>query len=216
MPSRAELAKLSLLVGLSCVLWLVVALLGGRVLATGLAPLLRWEITQLAPKYQVVDLRVVEDQGETAIMLRVKTTTSRAHSGRVIPSGAAMSSSTLVGNLFQPLVVMLSLVSTASVWRRGQAPVLTVLAVPAAFSLVMMDTPFVLVGALDDLVWASLTPSAASWSPWVIWMNVLNGGGRLALGIGAGLIVIGLASGVTASADRRAISTRHTGAVGSA
>jgi hypothetical protein len=204
MPSRAELAKISLLFGLSCLLWLGIAVSCGNVIATGLLPLLRWEIAQLGPQYDVTDLSAARAGGETVVIVRVSTAYSRVASGVSVPSNVRMHSATLLGHLFQPLVVLCSLVSTAALLRRHQAVLLLLLAMLAAVAVVMLDVPFVLVGALEDLAFSAGPPSNASWSPWVTWMNLLNGGGRLALGLGAALVVIGLGARLTASADQRA------------
>lgn len=206
MPSRAELARISLLFGLGCVLWLAVALLCGRTLATGLLPLLRWEIAQLAPKYEITDLGVARSGGETAIVLRAETAHSRSYGGRTLPARAALSSSTLLGHLLQPLVVMFSLISTAALLQPRYALRFFLLAVPAAVAVLMVDVPFVLVGALEDLVLANVASSQVSPSPWVIWMNFLNGGGRLAIGLGAALLVIGLVPKLALLRDRRMVS----------
>jgi hypothetical protein len=195
-PSRAELVKVILVFGLSCLLWLGIAVSYGNRIATGFLPLLRWEITRLAPQYSVLDLRVARADGETAVIVGVSTAYSRVGPGISVPSNVRMHSSTLLGHLFQPLVVLCALVSTAALLRRQHAASLVALAIPAAVVVVMLDVPFVLVGALDDLVLSSP-------SPWVTWMNVLNGGGRLALGLGAALVAIALAPGLTASADQR-------------
>jgi hypothetical protein len=180
-----------------------VALFYGREIATGLLPLLRWEIAQLTPHYEIRDLSVAHASGETAITVSVKTAYPRLYDGRYLPADVPMRSSTLLGHLLQPLVVMLSLISTAALLRRQRALPLVLFAIPAAVAVVMLDVPFVLVGALEDLVLSTGLSSDAYRSPWVTWMNLLNGGGRLALGIGAALVVIAIAPGITASADRR-------------
>jgi hypothetical protein len=205
MPSRAELGKIMLLFGLSCLLWLSVALFYGREVATGLLPMLRWEIAQLAPHYEIRDLSVAHAGGETAIVVSVTTAYPQLYGARSLPADVSMSSSTLLGHLLQPLVVMWSLISTAALLRRQRALPLVLFAIPAAVAVVMLDVPFVLVGALEDLVLSTGLPSDAYRSPWVTWMNLLNGGGRLALGIGAALVVIAIAPGLTACPDRRLV-----------
>lgn len=216
MPSRAELVKVMLLVGLNGLLWLSVALFYGREIATGLLPLLRWEITQIAPQYDVRDLIVAPAGGETSIIVSVKTAYPRVYAGRHLPADVPMSSSTLLGHLLQPLVVMWSVIGTAALLRRRHALPLLSLAIPAAIAVVMLDVPFVLVGALEDLAISSVLPSDAYRSPWVTWMNLLNGGGRLALGLGAALMVIAVAPGLTACLDRRWVLPSSKRRIGSA
>lgn len=198
MTNRAGPAKVALLFGLSCLLWLAFALFYGKTIATSLLPLCRWEIAQLAPQYEIADLGVARAGTEEVIKAGVKTAYPRIFGDRSVPAGVPMESSTLLGNMLQPLVLMLSLISAAALLQGKHALALLILAAPSAAAVVMLDAPLVLVGALEDLVSSTMSPSGAIWSPWVIWMDFLNGGGRLALAICAALAVIAVAPLLTA------------------
>lgn len=73
--------------------------------------------------------------------------------------------------------------------------------------MVMMDVPIVLIGALEEVVVFSAPSSLPVPSGWVMWMNFLNGGGRIALGIVAALSVMLLAEVI--SARTRTYSPNH-------
>lgn len=182
--------------------WLsVFATLGNRI-ATIYLPELRWEFEHIAPQYRLIEMHVIRQHGE-AVFKADMLTRQPLHIGRrVIPPGVSLECSTLVGHLSQPLVLLLSTVVTAGLLRRIRPLPALPLTIIAASVIVAIDVPFILVGALEDLVLSITSPG--DHSPWVIWMNFLNGGGRLALGIAAGLLVIAAAvrSGVTADSRR--------------
>jgi hypothetical protein len=186
MPDRTALTKIVTLFVAFSMLWLGVALTASREIAGGLLPLLRWEISMLAPQFVLSDLRVARTGLEDSILAQAGTRSPRIFGEQLLPAGIPVESSTLLGHLLQPLVLMLSLVTTACVMRRRQCVSLALLSVPFALALVMLDVPLALIGSLENLM-------SSAHSPWVLWMNFLNGGGRLALGIGAAVAITTLA-----------------------
>ena len=176
--------KVSLLWAVCCLLWLGISLIFGHELSNAVLPLLRWELSGLIPQYKVTELNLVSMGLDMSVQARVTTREAIIISGHTLPAGTPLQSSTLVGHLWQPLIVMLSLVNTAALTQRRNTVALIPLCLATAGLLLMLDVPFVLVGALQDL----LAPE--HFSAWVVWMNFLNGGGRLALGIGAALLVL--------------------------
>jgi len=197
----------TLLFAACCAAWLGISLTFSREIAGGLLPLMRWEISWLAPQYQFTELRVTRTGLEDVIQAQVTTSRLRILGGELMSAGIPLQSSTLVGHLLQPLVLMLSLVSSACLIRRERCVVLALLSFPAALVVVMMDVPVVLVGAIGEVVMFSAPPSLPVPSGWVVWMNFLNGGGRIALGIGAALSVMLLAEVI--SARTRTFSPNH-------
>ena len=192
-----------LLFAASCLLWLGVALTASRDIAGGLLPLMNWEIAWLAPEYTLTNLRLARIGLEDTILAEFSTRSPRIVGARYMPAGIPIESSTLAGHLLQPLVMMLSLVTTACLLRRRRTAAMVLLSIPAALVLVTADVPFVLVGALEDVVLSTQTALPVH-SPWVTWMNFLNSGGRPALGIGAALAVISLARAMPAHTIRLA------------
>jgi hypothetical protein len=169
--------------------WLALFLTYGTQIASGLLPLLRWEITLIAPQYRLIDLRVVRQAGEEIVKADVVTRHPLRIAGRAVAAGIPMECSTLVGHLLQPLILLLSTVTAACLVRRGNLPVALFLTFIAAGLVILIDVPFVLVGALEDVVSSVTSPPQTGHSPWVMWMDFLNGGGRLALALAAALTV---------------------------
>lgn len=178
--------KLSLIWGVCCLFWLAVTLLFGQALGHTLLPLLRWELSWLAPQYPLAHLDLVSTGLEMSVQAKVTTRDAGIIADHYLPTGSRLQSSTLVGHLWQPLILMLSLISTAALTQRNNLTVLVLLCPAATALLLMVDVPFVLIGALHNL----LAPDA--FSAWVLWMNFLDGGGRLALAIAAALFILAL------------------------
>jgi hypothetical protein len=66
------------------------------------------------------------------------------------------------------------------------------LSVPALLLVEALDVPFVLRGSVEDLVRYQLAPETLKTNWLVIWMDVMNSGGRLALSLAAALGVLGI------------------------
>lgn len=200
--------KVALIFTVSGAAWLALFLAYGTQIASGLLPLLRWEVTLIAPQYRLIDLRVVRQQGEDIVKANVVTRRPLRIAGRAVPAGIPMECSTLVGHLLQPLIVLLSAVTATCLLRRGNLPAALFLTFMAAGFVILIDVPFVLVGALEDVVSSVMAPPQSKHSPWVVWMDFLNGGGRLALALAAALTVAA-ASGAKARESGAAKSGGH-------
>lgn len=191
---RLTFPRLAILLIIGYLTALVTALTFGPKLVHSLLPLMRWEVAWLAPRYQVEAMEVVRLNGEDVVRLRVG-----------VPIGAIRvpaESSTLVGNALQPLIVMACILITAAL-ARGQGRLFLIAAPPAAMAVLMADVPVVLVGAIDDLV-SSATALPASGATLIVPMNILNAGGRIALGATAALLLIVAARSLSGIRSRRA------------
>ena len=176
--------KISLLWATCCLFYLGISQLFEQQLSHAVLPLLRWELSWLMPQYKVTELHLVSIGLDMAVHTSVTTRESRIIYGHTLPAGTVLQSSTLIGHLWQPLIVMLSLVSTFALVYRISRYTLLLISIVTAGLLLMLDVPFVLIGALQNL----LVPETLSAS--IVWMNFLNGGGRLAMGIAAALLVL--------------------------
>ena len=190
MQNHSPPLKVALLFIVSCALWLSLFVTQGTRIASALLPFLEWEISLIAPQYHLIELDVKHQRGEAVFKANVITRYPLQIGGQDIPEGIPMKCSTLVGHLWQPLILLLSAVSTAGLLRRTHLPLTLLLTIIAAGALIMMDVPFVLVGALEDMMLSVTSPSKEWHSAWVMWMNFLNGGGRLALAFAAALSVL--------------------------
>ena len=208
MQKHIKLHKIAITTLVCGVLWLALFITQGSKIASVLLPLLQWEINTIAPHYHLIGLDIERQRGEAVLKANLTTRRPLMIMGRTVPAGIPMECSTLVGHLWQPLILLLSTVSAACMLRRTHLLLMLALTIIASGALIMMDVPFVLIGALEDMVLSIASPHSGELSAWVVWMNFLNGGGRLALGIAAALSVLA-ASGMRIHTASTMTSTNH-------
>lgn len=113
------------------------------------------------------------------------------------PRGTANASTLLAHALQGPLVAVLTTLAWPTRGSIGQGPstrrwlewAARVVALPPLLAiLVLIDMPVVLAGELWDLALDSLDPGSTS--ALVLWKQFMQGGGRYALGLAAGVLVI--------------------------
>jgi hypothetical protein len=85
---------------------------------------------------------------------------------------------------------MLSLLVAWPVTSITRRIALLCMSVPLLLLVEMLDVPMVLLGSIEDLILANVAPDTTSFL--VGWMNLMNGGGRLALSIAAALAAFGV------------------------
>lgn len=168
-------------------------------------PLYRQVASWLLPEYRIVDLILRPGANETVVALTAETAANMVIGLKFLPAGVSMSSTTLASHALQHPVLLFSLLLAwpAVAWRKRWQLVL--MGVPLLFAVECLDTPFVLAGALQDLVLGTLAPAEAA-SSWLIrWMHFVNGGGRLVLSLAAALMVVSCHSMLT----HRSFQFRH-------
>lgn len=155
----------------------------GGGLAEALLPAVAAEIGWLDNTYRIASLGVVQQGGEQ--LVRVVVTLARCV---VLPDGAHCGDpraqaqvSTLLGHLTLPptLAAAAVLAWPASGWREGLLR-LPLLAVGLAV-LVALDVPMVLWASLWQLHVDAFAPGL--FSPLLLWLDFVQGGGRLALAL---------------------------------
>lgn len=155
-------------------------------------PLYKQVAGWLLPDYRIVELALRSQPPDQLVSLTIETARPLIVGTKLLPAGMSLSSTTLQGHAVQHLVIVVSLLLA---WPQNQPGsqrlVLLLFALPALFILEALDIPFVLAGAIQDLLLAQFSPSEWSQSWLVRWMNFLNGGGRLALSLAGALIAIG-------------------------
>lgn len=175
----------------------------GRIMQQPIA----WVTDILFPDFHVVRMQMVNRQGE--LVYEVTLQPHRAFMvGLNVMSDprylqGSITASTPMTRWFQQAILAFCLVLAwpGLPWRRRGLAVLTAAALlPLA---ILADPPFVLAGALDDMLRANFAPDtlAASWLRQ--WMRFMDGGGRLALGVGAGLGAVAFAGGLGPQAERK-------------
>lgn len=174
-------------------------------------PLYQWEIGTLAPQLDITELKIAAPQGERVVMLDAEIRAGAVFGDYFFERAMPMSSSTLLGHvLLHPIVMLLILLAwpTPGLQRKG---LYVLAAVPFLVAVELLDVPLVLLGSLQDLVLANTAPNPTRFAPLVTWMNLLNGGGRIALSVAAALLAIAtvqtLAPHLRAPAARRKLGS---------
>lgn len=160
--------------------------------AVYLLPVYQWALTALTDHYAVQSMQLLTENDEWVIKAVVTTQQHRVLFGQVIPDGAQISCSTLAGQALQPIIIAVSILLVWPVRKIWHRLLLLSLCIPILFLFTALDTPIVLLGALEDLILFNLDPTATKFSIPIQAMNILNGGGRQGLGLLAALLSIGI------------------------
>jgi hypothetical protein len=200
LPNQRQLLESAGLLALAYLGLLALSLGYGREYAGLLLPLYRWEIAHLAQDYQIQSLLLGESHGEGMVMLTV-ITRYLAVGEHIIPPGISISSSTLAAFAAQPPMLILSL---AVAWP-ASAPVQRIArlfcALPFLLLVEMLDIPLILIGNLQDLIMANFPSENGSFM--IAWMNFLNGGGRPAISVFAGIMAVACSKLLFPRPDRK-------------
>ena len=190
-PKPLELA-LRLFLASLFVLWLAQRF--GREAAQALLPLIGHTLVWLDDHYRILDLTLGTEAADTVIRLRVTLARPLVVGGHLIlPDARGWGKvTTPVGNLLQPLLVLLGLLLAWPARRWREWPLRLLLIAPIALVLVLLNTPFALWAWLWDLHAHLYEPDR--FSPLLIWAHLLDGGGRLLLGMLGAAVVVALAS----------------------
>lgn len=168
-----------------------VGILAGEAYARLVLPVHRFVLTLAFDDLRTRSLRLdLEDQPR--IVWSVASHRPVRVGEQTLPANVPMSASTLAGHSVQHLVLLYTVILAwpQPGWR-ARARVLA-LSVPALLLVEALDVPFVLRGSLEDLMRYQLAPDTLRTNWLVIWMDVMNGGGRLALSLAAALGVLGI------------------------
>jgi len=159
-----------------------------------------WTTDLLFPDFDVIDMHIADRRGELVYEVALKphrpfvVGLHWVNDPRILES--QITASTPMTRWFQQAILALVLVLAwpALHWRRRILGLAVALAlIPLA---VVADAPFVLAGALDDMLRATFAPETVE-SNWLWqWMRFMEGGGRLALGMGVGLAAVAVAGGL--------------------
>ncbi len=178
-------------INIKTILWLLVVWAGvtlaawnsSHIYGRSVLPVYAWSIKHISNHYRVQSLRIEKQGGEWVFKLNALTTGVRQVGRGAIPDGISLSSSTLLAHALQHVIVIYTLLliwPVVTVWRKLT---LLVLSLPYLVLVEILDVPFVLLGAMDDLLLSNFIPSAIASSFFISWMNTMNSGGRLALSL---------------------------------
>lgn len=169
-----------------------------------LIPAMKTEIRWLfGDRYHVEFLSLGEWQKDKdrSFLLVVKTGHQQTIGQQPLPADVSFSSSTLVGHAAQHVIIIFTLALSFLLLTNGQRKYTILLSAPLAVVLSMLlDVPLVLVGAIEDLIYFNLAPEQLNNVASVMWMNLMNNGGRHGLAVALGLMCIKVTSSIGSGA----------------
>ena len=183
--NKQALLKFAVLFMLVYLALLALSLQLGQYYVEFMLPLYRWEIGWLSPDYRIISLAFADDRSEGVVALTMNLISYIVVAGHALPPGGNISSSTLSGHALQHPLVMLSLLVALPASNISHRIALLSVAAPLLLMVEIFDVPLVLLGSIEDLILANIAPDTSSIL--VMWMNFMNGGGRLAFSIVAAL-----------------------------
>lgn len=155
-----------------------------------LRPLFEAVLPIIYDRLDVLSIATTEYKSQWFYTLSADNSQPLHINGQTLPSGLGASSQTLIAHSMQHLIFFGSTVAIGLTLYRLQLYRLLVLIPVMVLWLEVIDIPFVLVGAVEDLLLFHTDPSAVKTNPYVVWMNLLTNGGRIALSITMGWITV--------------------------
>lgn len=169
----------------------------GEYLARAVIPVYKTSFSLLTDHYELQALRL-ESQHEPFFKIAVQTAGSRVLNNTLVPNSIDITTRTLQGHVFQPVIIALGLLLIWPLQRAWHRAVILLLSMPLLTLLLSLDVPLVLIGSLEDLVLVNFDSDALKSSTYVHVMHFLNGGGRLLLGLLAAALSVILSHGLIA------------------
>lgn len=189
-PARFEIA-LRMIITLIVLVWL--CLQWGMYYVDLWVPLYRFTLTFIAPDFVVLDLKALTQHGDGLVAARLATQYAQFIEGKLLAPGIEINVTTLAGHAYKHFIIIVGAVLILPHLSFSQRMIRLALSVPALLLIEILDIPFVLAGAAQDLLQANSTGNATSAHLSLIpWMRMLDGGGRLALPIIAAVSVASL------------------------
>ncbi len=133
--------------------------------------------------YTNIELSIKQPGLEQVFALQAQTAEIRYFDSRILPAAIDINSSTLIGHSLQSLVLFYTLFTLLPLKSIQAWLIYSAISIPVILLVLALDVPFVLIGALEDLVLSHFDPESLSYSPSVQWMHLMNSGGRLVLPI---------------------------------
>lgn len=192
---------------LACALALWVAARATEPLVRALQPAIEPLVAAAAPDLRVLRSGFVRDRGSLAFVVMAVQGRTLLVAGRALPPAdapAPVVASIAAGSVLQAALVALVLAATWPARRRREWPGRVLAAALLLPLLLAADAPLALAGLLEAGVLQQL--GGTEMLPLAAWNRFLVAGGRLALGVAAGLAVVAVA--------RAALRERAAGGAG--
>jgi hypothetical protein len=185
LPSASTSAAILVRVAFATALLLALVIFCAKPIAIALLPLYRMVFELITGDFRILYLGLSYEGADSVIRMDVTLSRTIAVAGHLVvanPQGIA-NVTTMVGNLFQP--VMVGLIAILA-WPFGSwRIVLLRLIILLLLALIetILDIPLLLAGELWGLFFDNLPPG--SWSALTVWADFLQGGGRFVMGLAA-------------------------------
>jgi len=167
------------------------ALLLADVYGRAVLPFYRWELSWIAPEYEVRKLEVDHSDPQPKFRITALETQFVLAGGQLHPPRTiAYTSFALVMSGLQHVVLVffVPLAWPGLTWKRRIAAAMC--AIPALCAIEFLDIPWSLVGGLDAAK-ADMTHTSETFA--MIWRELLSTGGRLALALAGGALACEMA-----------------------
>lgn len=149
-----------------------------------LLPLYRAVIDWILPDYHVLSLTLSQQQAEPVVAAHLITIKDQLISGHALPTGVTLDASTLADHALKHVIIVLAGILLWPDFTLKNRAFRLLLAIPLIVLLEMIDIPFAIAGAVQDVVFFNLSSDYATHKPLLVsWLHLLDGGGRLALSV---------------------------------
>lgn len=168
----------------------VVMFFWGEYLLKLLLPFYSLAIDIISTELEVESISLGMQGSTKQILVVVKNPQQLNFGATSMPAGIPMQLSTLQGHALQHLIIIYSIILAWPPMFSKNKLMLLLTSVPFLLMVELIDIPFVLLGSGYDLIYSNLAPHLATSAPSIMFMDFLNGGGRLALSIAAAICTI--------------------------
>lgn len=152
-------------------------------IAEALLPAIHAVLQLISSELDPMQLSICKPKSEWLICLEAVNANTRAFGQNLLPAGIPIQVSTLAGHLVQPVIVILALCPLLPAKSLAEQMHHLIFALLFCCIIVLLDTPFVLIGAIEELILSTFEPDKISVSLLCQWMFMMNSGGRLFLGL---------------------------------
>lgn len=175
----------------------------GPMLIDQILPVMRWQIAQLDDRYRILELDQTKQGPDSVVRLAVSLKKPVIIGEKVIHADARSRGQITIpsGHILQPWIIGLALLfawplQTAGTVQRLASVLMRLVSGVLLLGLItLIDMPFVMLAEIWDIFVSLYTPN--DFSLLIAWGHFLDGGGRLAMGIVAGVIAIAVCELIT-------------------
>ena len=159
---------------------------------TVLLPIFTVVINLIGDYYRVTQFSIGHMSGNADELYKLTVITTKEVQFPLdkINAGGELSSQTLIGHTQQHFFVLFGILFISLAKQPKKLLLALLLGIPGWLLIEILDVPWVLCGAIEGLVFSYVDPESLDTSPLLIWTRILNSGGRIAISIIVGLIII--------------------------